>query len=47
MEVTIIPIVVCVLGTVTQGFVQRVEDLKITGRMETMQTIEKSPGDLR
>ena len=49
-----IPIVTGELGTVTKGFVQRLEDLKITGRVVTIQiysiveiseNTEKSPGD--
>ena len=38
MKVTIIPIVIgaCV---VTKGLVQKLEDLDITGRIETVQTI--------
>ena len=38
MKVTIIPIVIRVLGTVTKGLVQGLEDLEITGRVETAQT---------
>ena len=40
MEVTIIPIVVGALCTITKGLVQRLEDLEITGRVETVQTTE-------
>ena len=56
MKVTVIPIVVGALGTVTKGLVKRPEDLEIRGRVETIQTIAllrsvyciiKSPGDLR
>ena len=39
MKVTIIPIVISALGTVKKGLVQRLEDLEITRRMETVQTI--------
>ena len=38
MKVTIIPIVIGALGTVTESLVQRLKDLEITGRMETVQT---------
>ena len=55
--VTVIPILIDALSTVTKGLVQGLEDLEITGRVETdgpnyyiiendMNT-EKSPGDLR
>ena len=54
MKVTIIPIVIGAFGAVTKGLVQGLEDLEITGRVETIQTTalligqntEKSPGDL-
>ena len=36
MKVTVIPIVICALGTVTKGLVQGLEDLEITGRVETV-----------
>ena len=38
MKVTVKPIVTGALGTVTRGLVQGLEDLEITGRMETIQT---------
>ena len=38
MKVTVIPIVIGTLGTVTKGLVQRLEDLKIRGRLMTIQT---------
>ena len=38
MKVTIIPIIIGALGTVTKGLVQGQEDLEITGRVETVQT---------
>ena len=38
MKVTIIPIVIDALGTVTKGLVQGLEDLEIMGRVETVQT---------
>ena len=55
MKVTIIPLVIGALGTVTKGFVQGLEDLEIRGRVETIQTsdieigqnTEKSSGDLK
>ena len=37
MKVTIIPIVIGALSTVTKGLVQGLEDLEITGRVETIQ----------
>ena len=36
MKVTIIPIVIGALGTVTKGLLKRLEDLKITGQVETI-----------
>ena len=38
MKVTITPIVIGALGTITKGLVQGLEDLEITGRVETIQT---------
>ena len=38
MKVTIIPIVIGTLGTITKGLVQGLEDLEITGRVERIQT---------
>ncbi len=55
MKVTIIPIVICALGTVTKGLIRQ-KDLEITGLVESIQNYsiieisldtEKSPGDLR
>ena len=43
MKVTIIPIVIGALGTVTKGLLEGLEDLEVGGRVNT----EKSPGDLR
>ena len=37
MKVTNIPIVIDALGTVIKGWLQWVEDLEITGRVETIQ----------
>ena len=39
MKVTIIPIVIGVLGTVTKGLIKGLKDLEIRGRVETIQTI--------
>ena len=54
MKMTVIPIMIDALGTVTKGLEQGLEDLELRGRVETIQTIteigqntEKSPGDLR
>ena len=38
MKVTIIPIVIGAFGTVTKGLLKELEDLKVGGRMETIQT---------
>ena len=38
MKATVILIVIGALGTVTKGLVEGLEDLKITGRVETVQT---------
>ena len=38
VKVTIIPIVIGALGTLTKGLIQGQEDLKITGQVETVQT---------
>ena len=40
MKVTVIPIEIVALGTVTKGFVQGLEDLDLTGRGRTIQTTE-------
>ena len=37
MKVTVIPIVIGTLGTVTKELVQILEDFEITGRIETVQ----------
>ena len=54
MKVTIVPIVIGALGTVTKGLLKGLEDLEVSGRVETIQTTaedgqntEMSPGDLR
>ena len=56
MKVTFIPIFIGALGTVTIGLIKGLEDLEISGRVETIQTTallkigqntEKSPGYLR
>ena len=38
MKVTITPIVIGALGTVTKGLIQGLEDLEITGQVETIET---------
>ena len=38
MKVTFIPVVISALGTVTKGLIKGLEDLKITGQVETIQT---------
>ena len=38
MEVTIIPIVIGVVGTVSKGLFKGLEDMEIGGRVETIQT---------
>ena len=38
MKVTVIPVVIGVLGTVTKGLQQGLEDLEKRGRVETIQT---------
>ena len=37
MKVTIVPIVIVVLGTITKGLLKGQEDLKVGGRVETIQ----------
>ena len=38
MKVTIVPIVIGAFGTATKGLLKGLEDLKIRGQMETLQT---------
>ena len=38
MKVTIVPIVIGALGTVTKGLLKDLEDLEVSGRVETIQT---------
>ena len=38
MKVTIVPIVIGALGTVTKGLLKVLEDLEIGGQVETIQT---------
>ena len=38
MQVTIIPIVIGAFGTVTKGLLNGLEDLEVSGRVETIQT---------
>ncbi len=56
MKVTIVPIVIGALGTITKGLLKGLEDMEVGGRVETIQTTallrraknpEKSSGDLR
>ena len=37
MKVTIIPIVIGALGTITKGLLQGLEDLEVGGRVETIE----------
>ena len=39
MKVTIVPIVIGALGTITKGLLKGLEDLEIGGRVETIPTI--------
>ena len=38
MKVTIVPIAICALGTITKGLLKGLEELEIGGRVETIQT---------
>ena len=38
MEVTFIPIIIGILGTVTKGLLDGMDDLEIKGSVETIQT---------
>ena len=38
MKVTIVPIVIDALGTITKGLLKGLEDLEVGGRIETIQT---------
>ena len=38
MKVTIVPIVIDALGTITKGLLKSLGDLKVGGRVETIQT---------
>ena len=38
MKVTIVPIVIGALGTITKGLLKGLEDLEVGGRVETMKT---------
>ena len=40
MKMTVIPIVICVIGTIPKGFVKGLKDLEVRGQVETIQTIE-------
>ena len=37
MKVTIVPIVIGALGTITKGLLKGLEDLEVGGRVETIQ----------
>ena len=39
MKVMVISIVIGALGTVAKGLIKKLEDLEISGRVETIQTI--------
>ena len=39
MKVTIVPIVIGALSTITKGLLKGLEDLEVGGRIETIQTI--------
>ena len=38
MKEMVVPFVIGTLGTVTKGFVKRLDDLEIRGRVETIRT---------
>ena len=38
MKVTIVPIMIGVLGTITKGLLKGLEELEVGGRVETIQT---------
>ena len=38
MKLTIVPIVIGALGTITKGLLKGLEDIKVGGRVETIQT---------
>ena len=38
MKVTIVPIVIGAFGTITKGLLKGLEDLEVSGRVETIQT---------
>ena len=40
MKVTIVPVVIGALGTITKGLLKGLEDLEVGGRVETIQTTE-------
>ena len=49
MKVTIIPVVIGAVGTVTKGLLKGLEDLEVGGQVETIQTtaLLKTAGILR
>ena len=38
MKVTVVPIMIGALGTITKGLLKGLEDLEVGGRVETIQT---------
>ena len=38
MKVTIVPVVIGALGTISKGLIKGLEDLEVGGRVETIQT---------
>ena len=42
MKVTIVPIVISALGTITKGLLKGLEDLEVGGRVETIKTTAES-----
>ena len=40
MKVTIVPIVISALGTITKGLLKGLEDLEVGGRVDAIQTTE-------
>ena len=47
MRATVIPVVIGALDTVTKGLIQRMEDLGIRGRVETIHPLLRSATILR
>ena len=42
MKVTVIPIIIGALGTVTKALVKELKDLEVRGRVETLQTTDRT-----